>query len=401
MMWPNDWRGFPLRKEDLMAKLEVWMVSATLASFWACGSPEQATIDQFFRAAQSKDSTTVAYMSAVSPPGEIASWKVVEVTSRSTEPFKLPEAVDKFKVAEKERNEALAARSKFSKDNKEGLEQVIVKQRDDPEYKFRGKLGEIQEQWAKMLDERKEKERVYQDLKRTVDQESSIASKSVMRKLEVEKLRGNIAVTEMLVNLKPPDASELPFKVTLRKYDLSQPDSDQVESARWIIANIEGASPEAQAYAAAASKASEPAVESASAAADSSKVVRNQSADDKEPSRKESGYLPRELRGPAKVQILAPVTKVEGRDVVTTVRVRNVSKDWITLFTVTEHWYDKQGNAVGVGSGTHQGRFMPGAVIEMEVRTPKSPNFFQDQFEFSHANGEVNATKVGSFPAEN
>ena len=45
-----------------------WVVGAILACLWACGSPGQATIDQFFLAARSNDSATLAAMSAVSPP---------------------------------------------------------------------------------------------------------------------------------------------------------------------------------------------------------------------------------------------------------------------------------------------------------------------------------------------
>jgi hypothetical protein len=100
------------------------------------------------------------------------------------------------------------------------------------------------------------------------------------------------------------------------------------------------------------------------------------------------------------VQILAPETKVAGDEVVTTIRVRNVSKDWISGLTVTEHWYDQQGTAVGSGSRTHRERFMPGEVIEIQLKTRKRPDFYQSQYQFSHANGEVTATTVGSFPKQ-
>jgi hypothetical protein len=110
--------------------------------------------------------------------------------------------------------------------------------------------------------------------------------------------------------------------------------------------------------------------------------------------------VPRELRGPARVQILAPDTQVKGDEVVTTIRARNASRDWISGFMVTEHWYDKQGTAVRSGSRTHRERFMPGEVLEIELRTRKGPDFYQSQYEFSHANGEVNATTVGSFPKQ-
>jgi hypothetical protein len=387
-----------------MSKLRGCIVSVVLACLWACGSPEQATIDQFFRAAQSNDSTTLAYMSAVGPPGKVESWKVVEVTSRSTEPYTLPDLVAKFEAAKKARDESTAERKKYFDDHQDALEQIVPKLRDDPEYKFKGKVGEVQEEWMKLLETRKETEGAYQELKRAVDRESSIASKSVMRQLDVATLHGGIAVTEMLLNLKPPDsAAELPFKVRLHKYDLSEKESDRVEPARWVIVNIEGMTPEAKAAAAAAASASSPAAAEAAAAAEPAKaepakVAENKSPEEAKRPAHESAYQPKELRGLAKVQVLTPATKVEGDDVVSAIRVRNVSKDWITGFTVTEHWYDKQGNAVGTGSRTHRERFMPGEIIELELKTRKSPDFYQNQYKFSHANGDVEATTVGSFP---
>jgi hypothetical protein len=357
-------------------------------------------LDQFFRAAQTDDPTTLASMSAVSPPGKIDSWKVVEVTSRTTEPYTLPELVAKLEAAKKERDLGQDTRKKYFDANKDSLEQIIPKTRDDPSYKFKGKLGEIQEEWDRMLAERNAQESAYQDLKRTVDREVGIASKSVMRQLDVGTLHGAVAVTDMLLNLKPVDgAAELPFKVQLKKYDLSEPGSDRVEPARWIIVGIEGATEEAKAAAAAAAQTGRRVAGSEGAAvADAASSAPSESAPESKPAGDEPGYVPKELRGAAKVQILAPETKVAGEDVISTIRVRNISKDWITGLTVTEHWYDQQGNAVGSGSRTHRERFMPGEVIEIQLKTKKRPDFYQSQYQFSHANGEVTATTVGSFP---
>jgi hypothetical protein len=383
-----------------MTKLSRWIVTVPLAFLWACGgSPEQAALDQFFRAAQSNDSSTIAYMSAVSPPVEVESWKVGEVSSRSTEPFTLPETLEKFEAAKKVRDEATERRQKFAKDQKDALEQIIPKLRDDPEYKFKGKLGEIQEEWAKLLEERNETEHAFQEIKQVVNQETNLATKSVMRQVDIGTLRGDISVTKMPLNLKPKDGgAELPFMATLRKYELTDPASNRAEQSRWVIVDIEGTTPEAQA-AAAAPKKKKPAAEPA-ADAESAKVADSSGADESRPAGRDAGYTPRELRGPAKVQILAPETKVQGDEVVTTIRARNVSKDWISGFMVTEHWYDQQGGAVRSSSRTHRERFMPGEVVEIELRTRKGADFYQSQYEFSHANGEVNATTVGSFPKQ-
>jgi hypothetical protein len=386
-----------------MMQLRVWIVLALVLSLWACGSPEQSTVDQFFRAAQTSDPTTLASMSAVGPPGKIDSWKVVEVTSRTTEPYTLPDLVAKLEAAKKERDAGQEIRKKYFDANKDSLEQIIPKTRDDPSYKFKGQLGAIQEEWDKMLAERNAQESAYQEIKRTVDREMGVASKSVMRQLDVGTLHGAIEVTEMLLNLKPQEAAaELPFKVQLKKYQLSEAQSDRVEPSRWIIVGIEGATEEAKAAAAAAAHTGRPAGGAGAAAgatvADASSSAATAAPESKEPEKVESNYVPKELRGAAKVQILAPETKVAGEDVVTTIRVRNASKDWISGLTVTEHWYDQQGTAVGSSSRTHRERFMPGEVIEIQLKTRKRPEFYQSQYQFSHANGEVTATTVGSFP---
>jgi hypothetical protein len=381
-----------------MTKLRKWIATAPVAFLWACGgSPEQAALEQYFRAAQSNDSATLAYMSDVSPPVDVESWAVAEVNSRSTEPFTLPDLMVTFEAAKKERDAATEKRQKFAKDNEESLEQIIPKLRSDPEFKFRGKLGEIQEEWAKLLEERNTTERAFQEIRQTVNRESNLASKSVMRQIDVATLRGGISVTKMMLNLKPKDGGgELPFIATLRKYDLTDPESNRAEQSRWVIAEIEGATPEAVA-AAAAKRTKKPAAEPA-ADAESAKVADSPAADESRPAG--TGYTPRELRGAARIQILTPETKVQGDEVVTKIQARNISKDWITGFMVTEHWYDQGGTAVRSTSRTHRERFMPGEVLEIELRTRKGADFYQSQYEFSHANGEVTATTVGSFPQQ-
>jgi hypothetical protein len=366
-------------------------------------------LQQFFRAAQSNDATTLAYMSAVGPPGKVESWKVVEVTSRTTEPFTLPELVERFEAVKKERDAGLEQRKKYVADNQDALDQIIPKLQKEPDYKFTGKLAPIQAEWLRLADERKAKEAAFQELRAEVDRETSIASKSVVRQAEVAKMKGNVEVTEMLLNLTLADHGELPYKVKLRKYALSEGGSERAENARWVIADIEGATEEAKAAAAAPAKTIEPAPaasSSESSAAESSPPPAPQpvaaaspsDAVSKGPGRAESNYKPRELRGIAKIQTLAPESKIVGDEVISTVRVRNASKDWITGFMVTEHWYDKAGNAVGSNSRTHRERFMPGEVIVLELKTRKGADFYQNQYKFSHANGDVEAQSVGSFP---
>ena len=106
----------------------------------------------------------------------------------------------------------------------------------------------------------------------------------------------------------------------------------------------------------------------------------------------------RPVRGVANIQILAPETRVEGDEVISTVHIRNVSRGSITRLTVSEFWYDEEGNATPGTSRTHRSPLQPNEIIEIELRTRKNERFYQNQFEFSHANGEVKAMVVEAFP---
>lgn len=104
------------------------------------------------------------------------------------------------------------------------------------------------------------------------------------------------------------------------------------------------------------------------------------------------------IRGMANIEILAPVTKVEGSDVVTRLKIRNASLGAIALLRVDETWYDKAGNAMPGDTQRWRKPFLPGEVIDIELRVPKSSRFYQNNFQFSHANGKIDVKTVKSFP---
>jgi hypothetical protein len=145
-------------------------------------------------------------------------------------------------------------------------------------------------------------------------------------------------------------------------------------------------------------EASKPATKQAAATEPSEAGADDQGAgESKRPARRRRASRPPPVRGVARVQILTE-TRVEGNEVISMIRARNVSKGSITRFTASEYWYDDQGNATPGGSRTHRKPFLPGEVIELELRTRKNEKFYQNQFEFSHANGDVRATVVRSLP---
>ncbi|MGE0041412.1 MAG: FxLYD domain-containing protein [Vicinamibacterales bacterium] len=99
-------------------------------------------------------------------------------------------------------------------------------------------------------------------------------------------------------------------------------------------------------------------------------------------------------RGEANVEITKPDTKIVKGEVVTKIRVKNISEAPIAGLKVDENWYDKGGNPVGGDTYRHRRPLKPGEVIEVVLTTPRRPTMNSNQYQFSHANGTVKTTVV-------
>lgn len=106
------------------------------------------------------------------------------------------------------------------------------------------------------------------------------------------------------------------------------------------------------------------------------------------------GTVSAQLKGVAEVVITAPSTKVVGKEVVTTFKLQNMSKQSIAGLRVEEYWYDKQGNPAPGAMRVFNQPVAPGKVLNLELRTPRTPNMEKNNYVFSHANGKVNAKVV-------
>ncbi len=100
------------------------------------------------------------------------------------------------------------------------------------------------------------------------------------------------------------------------------------------------------------------------------------------------------VRGEAAVEITAPDTKSVGSDIVTTIRVKNVSSGPIAGFRVDENWY--KGNEPVSGDSYRHPRPLPvGEVVQIQLKTPRARIVgARNQYQFSHANGTVKPITV-------
>jgi hypothetical protein len=99
------------------------------------------------------------------------------------------------------------------------------------------------------------------------------------------------------------------------------------------------------------------------------------------------------VRGEANIELTAPDTKVVGTNVVTTIRVKNVSPLPIAGFRVTENWFDRSRNSVPGDTYRHPRPWPPGEVIVVTLTTPRRPGMGDNRYDFVHANGNIK-TKV-------
>jgi hypothetical protein len=105
------------------------------------------------------------------------------------------------------------------------------------------------------------------------------------------------------------------------------------------------------------------------------------------------------LKGTADVQFMEVSAKKVGTDIVTILKVKNMSGAPVSLLKVDEYWYNK-GNPPQVVTGD-QARylkpFMPGEVIELTLKAPYKADISVSQYQFSHAGGSVNPKRVKKF----
>jgi hypothetical protein len=109
-----------------------------------------------------------------------------------------------------------------------------------------------------------------------------------------------------------------------------------------------------------------------------------------------SGWV-KPVKGLVTVEVIRGATKKVGNDVVTVLKVKNTSTGSIALLKVDEYWYDKKNNVVSGTSVPVRKPINPGQIVDVTCASPYNPEAFQNQYMFSHANGQVKATVVKQF----
>jgi hypothetical protein len=107
------------------------------------------------------------------------------------------------------------------------------------------------------------------------------------------------------------------------------------------------------------------------------------------------------VKGVATIEIVQGPAKVVGKEIVSTVKVKNTSKGSINLLRADQEWYDKgdgkKRNLVTTATTMYRKPFLPGEIIELELRAPRIGNPDIQRIIFSHVNGKVDPKVVKAF----
>ena len=95
--------------------------------------------------------------------------------------------------------------------------------------------------------------------------------------------------------------------------------------------------------------------------------------------------------------LLKPVTKVEGKTVITVLQVKNLSSGSISGLKVSEFWYDKAGNSAPGATLQLRLPIAAGAVKTLTLKTPWTSKMDRNSYTFTHANGTVKTRLLASF----
>jgi hypothetical protein len=95
------------------------------------------------------------------------------------------------------------------------------------------------------------------------------------------------------------------------------------------------------------------------------------------------------IYGEANIVITKPVTKVQGKDIVTTLFVKNVDAAPIAGLIVDQYWYDLAGTPLGADRYRHPRPLQAGEVIQVTIKTPRDSKMNRNKLGFSHAHGAI------------
>lgn len=216
--------------------LEVLAVVASGLLAIACAGPDEDLVNRFLSASQRSDNQTVAALSMVAFPEDVTSWEILEVVDLPNEEYLVPRLRQKVEEAEDERDAQFKAFGNFRQENYEDLRRIQNRTLDDPEYRFPGRLGELQVEWDRQRQDYRDVVTRRHEAEIELEREIRQVSKSLQRESRPEHLIGETLKRAVVVRVTTA-TSEKTYRITLSRYELTN-QFDAVVPARFIITDL-------------------------------------------------------------------------------------------------------------------------------------------------------------------
>lgn len=202
----------------------------------ACRGPEEELVERYFAATRRGDNQMVAALAMVAFPEEVEEWRVLGLSEPVSEPYVVPGLRDSVEAIEDERDAQFRVFGDFRRENYDDLARIQRQLRDEPDFRFSGRLGELQQRWDGFREERREVVAKLRTAELALEREIRRVTKSLQRESTPEYLQGQRIQREARVRVTTP-SGDRHVRVTLSRYELENQFGAVVPS-RWIITAI-------------------------------------------------------------------------------------------------------------------------------------------------------------------
>ena len=233
--------------------LAIGLVLAPLAVLAAaCGSrpPEQAFLNQFFRASRTRDNTSVAMMSAVEfdprEKGEVMDFEITNVSEERRTPLDIRGLIAAEQKALAEQTEFRQRKIAYQNANIKELEKIVEMERQ-PTSKFTPDQAKMKAEWDKWRADTTMHEKAVAAAKAAIRANSGPAEASLTQPgqppFAADKFAGELVSKDITLNaeIKTPDGqtTQKTLVVTIQRVEGTQDGAQR--TGKPVISRIQGA----------------------------------------------------------------------------------------------------------------------------------------------------------------
>lgn len=217
----------------------------------ACSAPpEQQTLNQFFRAARTRDNETLARMSAVTfdprQQGEVVNFEIASVSDERRSPLEFKPLIEAERNAAAAELEYRKKRLEWESNNRQALE-AIAKMERDPKAKLSAAQQAMQSEWTKWRSEASTMQKATASAKAALAAAIGPAEASLSQPgqppLAPDKFQGELLSKDVTLNaeVRSPtgQTSQKTLVVTIQRVSGTMDGAQR--SGRPIITRIQGA----------------------------------------------------------------------------------------------------------------------------------------------------------------